>query len=463
MIDDTFYLVGSQGIVLVFIYEGGLLDLKKKPKIINPSLTCYSEEKELFLISVEQTLEIWDSNLDFPVYTINFDSAISLAFLSPDQSQKRLMIYDQMKYYEIDLNTLKTTFWQKLISTKKGLVLPVNLYLVPSSLSFDTTFFKEDVVGICFFSNRESLDLFSFPFDTLQRFSFDHNKAFYIMEFASYYFKQIQTTEYVDDQFGPLSPLLFAIYLNDTKLLQILLEKFRYPSEVKGYWSPLSFAFRKGFGMCVVIICEHLLEAKYKFKLSKLDFCFLLESNYLVCHDLVSKIPQKLDRRMFYVSSFCQTNKKLYSESCLLDHLFEAKKRRFELKNYSKNERDREKKIKKILKERVIDAYHLDIEFAYQMGTPDSVKFLDAFNRSNSEQFITGKWKQIVENKAGLIFFLHFVNFVFYVVFTVMVIILMIYSQSNLSLIIVLYIFTLLLSLFEITKLISFFFLMGKR
>ena len=462
-INDLFYLIGYQGVVLVFLYENGQIDFKKWINKTNPVLTCYSDQKEVFLITYGQTLEIWDSNLDFIVFVLNFDSPISLTFLSESPAERLLIIYDDSQYHEFDLDRLDTRFSQEIVSNERGLILPMNLDLLPASTVLNTFFFKEDIIGIHFICKQENLDLFAFPFKTMQKCLDDQNIDFHAMEFAHYYFKEIKKRNFVDDMYGPLSPLNFAVYLNDLKLLEKILSKFRYPREVRGYWSPLGLAIKKSKGMATRIICEHLLEADHDFRLTTWELGVLLDSEFTFCHDLVSKVPRKLSKKYFSLGLLCQTTERYYYQPSLSDTLSLAKKTRFNFKRDSESLSKLQKKSEKMSKEKVIDAFLFDVDFGYQMGTPESVILVDAYSRSESEQFIDGEWKQLIQSKADSISFLHVINLAFYLGFTAVITLLMIFFPKNPILYLLFAIFNSLLIFLEVFKMISFRFFRLKR
>jgi hypothetical protein len=98
---------------------------------------------------------------------------------------------------------------------------------------------------------------------------------------------------YQDFIFGPLNPLLFAIYQTDVELLEELLDKYQYPTTISGYLSPLSFAFKLKSNSIIKVLCDKLSNRDYKVNFTRIDFHFLLNSNQNYCHNLLCSIIQE--------------------------------------------------------------------------------------------------------------------------------------------------------------------------
>jgi hypothetical protein len=123
--------------------------------------------------------------------------------------------------------------------------------------------------------------------------SLDYKK--HILNFSEYYFSKIKTTNYDDDLFGPLNPLVMCVHHNDTKLLEELLSTYRYPRTTKGNITPLSYAFENNYISSMKLLCRNLSQCEYRVDLTKKDFEYLLESPYGYCHKLIATIPKETE------------------------------------------------------------------------------------------------------------------------------------------------------------------------
>ena len=458
--DETFYLVGGRGIVLLSIEVGGGIHQKQFRKIMNPHFVTYSDRKKLFLIPINQTIEIWDSELDFPVYNLTLKSPVSLTLLHETAQASTFVVYDNDAYHELDLDQFQIVFSRQLEGKDDGLVLPVNLDLLSPECVYNTSFFKEDITGLSFICKGEILDLLEFPFDTLPRCLPGHNNWDHIMEFAQYYFRKLEATGFVDRVYGPLSPLILSIYHNDTDLLQSLLDKYRYPKQVEGYWSPLSFAFYRNSDMAVRVLCDHLIRADYEFSLSKVDFDFLLASGVPYCHELVSRIPRKMDQKAFPSHVLTSKSRKMYLEQNVSAAILKIKEKRYQtLQKHQENNRvlkTKGKKLKELPKEKVVDAFHFDMEYCYDTGSWDSLRLLDEYSRSESEEMVTGVWRELVASKWDHFYWVNVLHFCLYYVFTGIVTLLMIFLPESRVLLVVYYVFNSLYIVFEVVQVVAY-------
>ena len=93
----------------------------------------------------------------------------------------------------------------------------------------------------------ETLSVKFFPFAAVTKCFRSEDYEAPITTFAGYYFSMLERSQRVDTTYGPLSPLILAIYHNDTKLLETMLDEHFFPKRVDNYWSPLEYSFRQGY------------------------------------------------------------------------------------------------------------------------------------------------------------------------------------------------------------------------
>jgi hypothetical protein len=250
-------------------------------------------------------------------------------------------------------------------------------------------------------------------------------------------------------------------------LLQKLLSEYRYPKKVEGYWSPLSYAFTHKVDMAIRIICDHLMEAEYEFEINKVDLSFLLESNNPYCHDLLSKIPQKLTKKKFPSHVITKKEREMYREANLSEVILKIKAEE-DLVHREESKRAKQYALKKKKtpnpkKGKVVDAYHFNLEYSYETGSIDSLKFLDNYSNSNSEQFVVGLWGEVIAEKWSHFYWVNVLNFFLYWAFTGIITMLMIFWPNHKTLLIVYYVFNILYIIYELIQVISYSYYHFKR
>ena len=423
-----FYFAGKAGIGIVYFVKKNkrlVLSTFLEKNISDPSSISYSEELKMFMIPLNNSIEFWNHNLTIFVHKLRFDSEILKTYLIDSKDHKRLLIYEQTNYHEIDLLTLEFLRQHKLIKSRdkkrKGFVIPLNLGLLESNKSYPFPFFRGGVSNINLITFIEGFNLFTFPFINILDCFSKHNYKKSIKNYAEYYFTKISKFEYKDFIYGPLNPLNMVIYQNDMILLENLLEQYRYPKEIIGYYSPLTFAFINNLNSAVRIICEHLLKQDYSVIFSRLDFQYLIKSNKRFCHDLISSIPIHLNGNKFPMFVNMPKKVELYKSKSHLEVLSMIKAK--ENKNQIKFNKlvDEKKNINKQIKKSVdvieIQSFKIPFTYSYHIGNLDSLELLDNLSYSKSNKFITSIWSNIVHQKWNQMYLVFVIKAILFFLF----------------------------------------------
>jgi hypothetical protein len=245
----------------------------------------FSESKKAFYMSNGKNIQVWDKTLNHCLYNIDTSDKIFKILLF--ENKNILVIHDDENYKEISTEDLEC---RRKIPTNTQKTLELNYsYMEPCHIIRTNHFIDTYKLGLSIF--QEPLSLCNFPYVPLQSCFRDEDYENPILNFAKYYFKQLNKLEQVDEIYGPLNPLIFSIYHNDTKLLETLLSKYFYARSHRGYCSPLEYAFRQGYQSAIKVICDCLVKRDHPVHFSKLDFHFLLESSLSYCHKLIATIP----------------------------------------------------------------------------------------------------------------------------------------------------------------------------
>lgn len=453
----AFYLVGPGGVYLFDVDKGQANRVTlgaQLVKNVNPDLVCFSERQKLFFICMNKTIEIWEHELSHMVFNITLESNVSLMCLNDSPGKNLLMVYDNHSYYEIDILGFRVVFREKITTHSKGLVLPVNIDHIPLDAVLQTNAFNEDVIGVSFILKYEPFNLLRFPSNSLYRCLVDQNYSTHIWRFAEYYFTQLARFDFVDDIFGPLSPLVFAIYQNDIHLLEDLLGTHRYPKQVIGYWSPLSFAFTRKAFSAVKLICDHLLRADYRVRLSQVDFCFLLKSHYSQCDSLLMGIPKAVTDRGFPSHLYIDRETRVLQSKHMSQLMQTIRTQELAVENRKRASPRLESKDKFIKKE--VECFHIDFEYSFDFCTLDSLDFLHAFAQSRSDVFTSSLWKEVVNHKWNVIGYFSLVYALLYFGFMAVITLSMIFFPDNQALKRIYFIYNVLFIIYEIVEIVAF-------
>jgi hypothetical protein len=276
----------------------------------------------------------------------------------------------------------------------------------------------------------------------------DYKKNIFI--FAEYYFSKIKETNYNDDLFGPMNPLTMCIYHNDTKLLQELLDTYRYPTSIKGDHTPLSYAFDKKYISIVKFLCEYLSQCEYRVDLTKNDFEYLLKSPYGYCHKILAKIPKETELELY--PSFIDMGHKviLFNSSNAKEAYQKIKKLErtpSKINCFRKDESDKKDVI----------TYEIPFKYSFAAGSLGSVNFLFNYSESHNEDFVLSQWKNLIIVKWRNQLPLQIMIAMIYWIFTVFVISSMVFARESKEVMYVSLGLMGLLFLFELLQVISYF------
>jgi hypothetical protein len=348
-----------------------------------------------------------------------------------NDTTKRLLVYDNSFYYEIDLVTLNFRTEERVVKpgAKKNSAMPFNINLFPKNITFEIPIFKEEVYNISFIANMETLNLKEFPFDALIKCFNSTSYVPYVKEFAQYYFRKLKSLNQEDTVYGPISPLFIAIYHNNMGLLEHLLDHYCYPYQTKEYWSPLIFAFINNYNSAVKVICDQLIRRTYLVSFSQMEFRYLLNSPFSYCHKLMATIPSEplLQNfpRLLYINQAVQ----LHYVKEVGHLLFSLKTQEYKLLDKFLKKKKKKKIIPNLISKKPlaqdtitkseIISFQIPFKYSYTAGTPDSVNFLDTYSQSNTEEFILSEWKEVIIDKWGHHRIIHVFLAVLYWLFTI--------------------------------------------
>ena len=341
-----------------------------------------------------QNIQVWDKTLGHSLYTIDTSLKISKFFLA--EKQNTIVVYDSKNYYEIGTENLEFKQRIQMLPGKRKSLM-INPELLPKGYTF---FMKNlhEVETLGYVRFPESLSVKTFPFDSLEKCFGEEDYQAPIMNFAEYYFKKIKKAQRVDRIYGPINPLTLAIYHNDTKLMEELFDKFKYPKAFKGYWSPLEYSFRQGYHSAIKVVCDNLVRRTHLVEFSKSDFVFMLESGFSYCHKLISTVPVKSTVKSIPKLIFMKQEVKLNhckNVSNLLTQIKNEEKIILD-GNISLSEDKSKKKAKSKTEVKVL---RIPFKYDFSIGSLDSLRLLDYFSESKTEEFVLSTWKEIIRIK----------------------------------------------------------------
>ena len=464
-----FAIYGALGLIIyqLDVKTNNLRVLNFNEKRIRLSV-IYSESQDSFYVPSERSILVYDGSLDFLSYTIDTESEVMIIYLIEREDEK-LFIYDQTHYYELDIDTLefqkKMAIRSKEESSKS--LLPFNFELFKEGEVFYIPTFNTDIEELTFITDIETLDLHMFPFSALIHCFDKEDYARPILEFSRYYFRRIAEMNQEDIYYGPLNPLLFAIYHNDMTLIERILEENLYPKAVHDYWSPLAFAFRFNYQSAVKEICDRLTNREHSVNFTRQDFTCLLGSSKSYCHKLIASIPSEPAIQNFPRLVYMKSSVRLFFVE-KLDKLFnEIKKDEEQVERRASRKAGRQRKIQPVVEDVHVDpvsessnmagaslltAKELEIDdigqgnketkqevvvfkvpFKYDFvaGSNDSIGFLNMYCESGTEELIISQWKELVKFKWRKHRWLH-VSFSFlYFVFTLFLTISLVFTPKT--------------------------------
>jgi hypothetical protein len=114
--------------------------------------------------------------------------------------------------------------------------------------------------------------------------------------------------------------------------------------------------------------------------------------------------------------------------------------RRVLSKNYKK--KNKSKSIKSLIQNKretndpghtksEVISFQIPFKYSYKVGSPDSIRFLDTYSESNTEEFILSQWKEVVIHKWRKYRMFHVFTAILYWVFTIFTILSIIFFQTS--------------------------------
>jgi hypothetical protein len=455
----------------------------------------FSMNRKLFYIPINSQVLIYDQSLTHFIYRIetkrNIDETILLDNLN------LMIIYDRRNYYELDLDELK---FQKTLSVctdkLESFEYMIDFNLLNSGIQWNATFHTKNKHRIVAVPFKENFKLSTFPFEDLLKCFLKKNYKKYLITYSKYYFTNIEKTQRKDYLYGSLNPLLFAIYHNDSNLLEDLLDKFFYPKQINKYVSPLEYSFAMNYRTTIKVLCDYLIGRDYFVHFTRADFKNLLKSNILTCHKLIATIPSKpainILPKLVYMTSNVNAIFHDYLTSLLIyikledakyidDDPKETEFVTLEVKEnqdinsdmgldlLDKEKTDIDLEIEETTKRYVEDHISNDLfksevtiksvpfKYNYDFGTEDSVTFIYNYSNSENEDFILSDWKQIVKKKwIGVKFPYIFVTFCYFAYMLFFVLSTVFYDKTK-GLRTIALIFNIILIFFEVIQMITYF------
>ena len=433
----------------------------------NNSLIKFSQRRRLFYIPQKNTVAIRDESLKNFLFSVKTEKPVDTLVLLDQQNI--LIIYDSVNYYELDLEELR---FRRVLRNFSGkfdrLKYQMDFTMLNPLIKWTAVFHGGHKPLLKALNVSETISINSFPYESLIKSFNQLNYEYHILTFSEYYFNSIKAYNNKDLFYGAMNPLLFAIYHNDSNLLKDLLNQYTYPSFISNYISPLEFAFALNHRTNIKVLCDNLIKNYGEIHISRADFKILLRTDIISCHQLIANIPRnpkiQIMPKLLYMDSFVQTRFEDYITTLLI-HLkneeklvddedleelnkeMEKKKVHFSRANtksesvdassfrhikrvemLTKKEKEIEESTAKFLEihneithfKSEVKVATLPFKYNFQMGTEDSVLFVDEYSNSVSEDFIFSDFKEVINYKWKKIKLPHIIMFFIYLTFVVL-------------------------------------------
>jgi hypothetical protein len=446
----------------------------------NSALVHFSMKRRLFYIPHKNQIIIRDETLKHFLLSIETEKEVDTVVLLDQQNI--LLIYDSLYYYELDLEELQ--FRRKLqnrVQSFGNQIYQMDFTLLNPLVKWTAMFHGNDKPMLTALNMTEALPINNFPYQSLIKSFNQSNYRDHVLNFSEYYFKAIGQNNNKDLFYGAMNPLLIAIYHNDSNLLEDLLEHYTYPSFISNYISPIEFAFALNHRTNIKVLCDNLLKSSDDAHMSRADFKILLRTDIHSCHRLIANIlgrPKKKNiiPKLLYMENPVQARFEDYLTSLLIQLKSEEELKDDEdlddnsddenYKNtYSrkttisdsvdassfrhikrvemlwKKEREIEKSTAKFVEihnevthfKSEVQISTLPFKYNFQMGTEDSVLFVDEYSNSNCEEFIFSDFAEVINYKWKEIKLPHIILFCIYLLFVISFNISCIFLPNNTS------------------------------
>ena len=344
---------------------------------------------EYVYIPYLNNMQIYDYVQGKKLYTIEIESRVLETFKSEDG--EFVGIIDSQNFYLVDVEKMIIIQKHSLTNREnqtKMMILDMRFF--PHFKEYLLPQFNQDVMVLKILDQSQITGLRYMPVDHLAKcFSTKDNKKS-IIEFANFYSKTIGEMDCFDYIFGPLNPFIFAIFYSEENILQLLLEKFNFPKQVKNFTTPVEYCFLKKENDCLRILCNILLANKKDVYFTMMEFQLLLESDFEFCDTLLIKIPLKIPYDKMNFSETMENDLDFRLNSSVKQFMIENEQKQFEAEN---TEVDTE-----VSRDR-IDIKFVPFTYDFSIGSQDSLQFLKRYASSKSDEFIKSDWKTVINKR----------------------------------------------------------------
>jgi hypothetical protein len=234
-----------------------------------------------------------------------------------------------------------------------------------------------------------------------------------------------------------------CIYHNDTKLLQKLLNTYRYPKSIKGDFTPLSYAFEKNDMSMMKLLCEYLSQCEYRVDLTRRDFEYLLVSPYGYCDKVIITIPKPTKLDIFPKYLEMDTEVITFNSNSLKNTFFKIK----EIESSSDNKKNNNNEV---------ISYEVPFAYSFESGSTELIQFLNSFSKSNDEEYLLSQWKNVIFVKWKQQFPLQIMVAIIYWIYTGLVVTSMIFDRDHKEIKFIALTFMSFLFLFEYLQIVSY-------
>jgi hypothetical protein len=399
----------------------------------------FSEKQQVFVFNDHSHFHLFDSKLKHKLFSLELDSQLKIRFLS--QNEDSLVLSSESQYLEISLLTfqpMKCTDYY-LDDLEKVCFYGFDKSTFPLNqkvLSFCSQKVDEET-RLMIFEDFDPMSIESFPLVSLQRCFKQTNYHPHVEAFSKYYFMKIKKHNNLDKFYGGLNPQLMWIYHNDNKALENSLGQYGYIRSHEDYLSPLEYSFKLNSNNCIRVICQHLQVNLDQISLSQRDFRNLLRSNYIYCHQLLSKVFREQVDSPISQMVYLQEEFKIYMEKDALKVSMaiiedDIQKREI-MKKYMKTlfwkegesqqnllQYDTENSSLAAQKKVHVDVFSPGILIDFKYGSNDSLLFMDNYSETQSHDFLASEWKYLVYQKWKYLRYFHLGLFLVYYIFMVL-------------------------------------------
>jgi hypothetical protein len=369
--------------------------IENKRKINQPSNPKVSSqilnESKFIFIPYQNKLEVFDYNSMDKVYTLETQKNILELYKSGDG--KFVCMIDSVAMYVADIN--KMIIVQKISLTNREHQTKMMIINMPFFSQFKEYRLPEliqDVNVVMTLDYTQIVGLRYMPVDILVKCFSEKDNRNSLIQFGEFYSETISQTNNFDYIFGPLNPFIFTIFYSEEQTLQYLLENYKYPRSMTGFFTPLEYTFMRNENDCLRIICNILMKQENQIYFTQTEFKKLLETEFVFCDSLLSKVPLLIPFKKINLSEVMQEDNAVRYNSSLKNFLLENEKRQYQME-YEGTEEE-----KQISRER-FEITFVPFKYNFTPGSTESMDFLNYYSESESPEFVTSQWQTIIHDK----------------------------------------------------------------